>query len=137
MVVRIFAIAVFLLLETQAFAVDVIFKYSNDTAFWNRLASLGYAERKDEDGQRLKVENRQFDPMTPVMEDVISGFKYQRARMPVDDADKLPPDSNPAFSIVWRSDQGGVEPLVTVYTYDTDGSITGTKQQGVGRIAGD
>jgi hypothetical protein len=138
MVVRIktFAVVFVLLCGVSHADVDVIFKYSNDTAFWNRLAVLGYAERKDDEGNRLKVESRQFDPMTPVLQDVLTGDKYQRAQMAVEDADKIPSDSNPAFSIVWRSDVGGPEPQVTVYTYDENNTITGTRLQSIGRIAG-
>ena len=115
---------------------DVIFRYGNETAFWNRLASLGMAERKAEDGSRLKLIDRGFLIMTPVLED-IHGNKYQRARMDASDADKFPDDNNPAFAIVWRSDETteeneNPEPMVEVTEYDENGDEVGTRMQAVG-----
>jgi hypothetical protein len=64
-------------------------------------------------------------------------------------ANKLPPDNNPAFSLLWREDDLTYEvndgegetymtqypwPEVEVNTYDEDGNINGTVLQGVGRI---
>jgi hypothetical protein len=64
--------------------------------------------------------------MTQVAVDVVTGDKYQAARMPVDDLGKFPPDNNPAFALVYRADEGGDWP-----TYN----ITSNQKREVGKIA--
>jgi hypothetical protein len=122
--------------------IDVVFKYSNETAFHNRLVALGLSVRtgQDENGHDYRVEELMGLCSTPVLEDT-SGDKYLCSRMTQEDADKFPGnDHNPAFTIIWRSDDLDEDgnkadwPEVTITAYDIDGNPSGTTTQGVGRI---
>ena len=68
----------------------------------------------------------------------INGVMYRRLRLLPEDINKFSAnDHNPAFAIVWRSDDlvdGELkpEPTYTVNTYDIDGNVTGQREQGVG-----
>lgn len=121
--------------------ITIVCKYNNETAFLNRLKALGLIIR-DPTGEfgNVVVENIIEAVNTPPLED-ISGDFLVTFRCSVAQANKLPPDNNPAFSIVWRSDVFQEDeslfdwPLATVQTYDIDGNPNDTNLQGVGTIA--
>lgn len=114
---------------------DVIFKYSNETAFQNRLNAIGHGAHDDAE-KRHKL-RRQVGLFLGHPTTDINGDAFQRARMSAEDADKFPPANNPAFAIVWRSDEFEndellPEPQVEVEALDVDGNPDGTRMQGVG-----
>lgn len=98
--------------------VDVILKFSNEIAMANRLIALGVYEKLEPlEGER-RPEARWSDTNTPIETDVVSGDQYMTIRLLPDDADKLPNnDHNPAFAIVWRSDDFTYSGDVDVVTY--------------------
>ena len=123
--------------------IEVIFRYGNSTAFKNRLnaLALSFRDGDDENGDPYRTEAFLGSVSTPHLEDV-NGDKYFTARLVADDADKIPDnDQNPAFAIIWRSDEvdedGNLEPWPEAegQSYDIDGNPDGTRFQGVGRIA--
>lgn len=111
--------------------IDVILRYENEIAFWNRMAAINHPMRVNEDNSPVKVENHAFEVMTPTIED-INGDKFLRARMIPSDADKLPPNNNPAFTILWRSDINLPEPEIEITDYDEYDNVSGTRMQAVG-----
>ena len=126
---------------------DVVFKYSNETAFFNRLVALGLsvnAGTNPETGAEYRAEELLGLCSTPVLED-ISGDKYMTARMSSEDADKLPNNNqNPAFAIIWRSSEFDYNdpdfpipfpwPEAEVEVYDIDGNYAGTMMEAIGKI---
>lgn len=135
-----------LFFATSALAYEtVVFKYGNETAFHNRLASLALAYKagNDEDGNPYRTEQFLGLVSTPHLEN-INGDKYFTARLAEEDADKIPNNNhNPAFAIIWRDtetcDYGSGEvlcewPEVIVINYDEFGNPDGYRSQGVGRI---
>jgi hypothetical protein len=118
--------------------IDVILKYGQETAFWNRLAAIGHPKHPvDEFGNlRHKLRRTVGIFFGGTLED-INGDKWVRARMFAEDADKLPPTNNPAFAIMWRSDEFEndellPEPEAEVETFAIDGNTNGTRVQSVG-----
>lgn len=118
--------------------IDVILKYGNETAFRNRLEAIGHPQHPaDEFGNLRHILRRTVGIFFGGTLEDIAGAKWVRVRMSTKDADKLPSANNPAFTIVWRSDEfiGDEllpEPMAEVNTCDIDGNVTGTRLQGVG-----
>lgn len=117
---------------------DAILKYGNDTAFWNRLSAIGHPKHpKNEFGDYRHILRQTVGMFFGGTLEDINGDKWVRVRMSAKDADKIPPVNNPAFAIVWRSDEfennGPLsEPMAEVNMYDIDGNVTGTRMQRVG-----
>jgi len=115
---------------------EAILKYGNETAFFNRLNAIGHPKHDNaEDRHKLRSTVGMFfgDTLTDIYSD-----KWVRVRMSVKDADKLPPANNPAFALMWRSDEFEnddllPEPLAEVdNSPDLDDNVTGTRLQRVG-----
>jgi hypothetical protein len=128
----------------------IVLRFTQDNALVNRLKSLGLIVRDvvDAEGNKRSAEQWIEDCTTPILTDT-QGKKYISILMSQSQANKLPPDNNPAFSLLWREDDLTYEvndgegetymtqypwPEVEVNTYDEDGNINGTVLQGVGRI---
>ena len=118
--------------------IDIVCKYGNEEAFFNRLMSLGLSINEEP----RRTEDRIERVNTPTLTDV-NGDNYLTFRCTAEKADKLPSQgNNPAFTLLWRSDEYLDEesgtlhpwPMVEVQTYDMDGNPDGTRMQGVGRI---
>ena len=126
--------------------VDVVCKYGNDLAFYNRLRALKLEVHEAEEGETLKTEGKIERVNTPTLTD-INGDMYLTFRCTQKQADKIPSQgNNPAFTMIWRSDEYMLEPTeeeagvlwpwpdVEVNTYDLDGNVNGTTFQEVGMI---
>ena len=78
----------------------IVCKYTSELAFFNRLKSLGLVVR-DKPGRRSQelIE----DCNTP-LDNLIDtdGNKYVAFECSQSQADKLPPDNNPAFACIWK-----------------------------------
>jgi hypothetical protein len=120
----------------------VVLRWTQDTAFINRLKSLGLIVRDavDTEGRKRSAEQWIEDCTTPVLVDT-QGRKHVSVQMSAKQAYKMPPDNNPAFSIIWREDelvevQGEDGPYMTqkpwpmvdvsVESQDVDGNVLGT-----------
>ena len=120
----------------------IVCRWTNDTAFVNRLKSIGLVVRDavDEDGNKRSAEQWIEDCTTPVLVDT-QGRKYLSVMMSAKQADKMPPENNPAFAIIWREDElveveGEDGPYtaqkpwptvdVSVESQDVDGNVLGT-----------
>ena len=125
--------------------VDVVCKYGNDLAFYNRLRALQLEVHEAEEGETLKAEGRIERVNTPTLTD-INGDMYLTFRCTQKQADKIPSQgNNPAFTMIWRSDELDETdpenpvpypwPEAEVNAYDENGVVSGTRMQGVGRIA--
>ena len=117
--------------------VQIVCRYSNETAFFNRLRALGFNVNTDDPKFTGRDEDRIEDVTTPTLVDV-DNFEYLTFECTESQADKLPNnDQNPAFTAIWRSDEDDIStwPMVTVTNYDIDRNPDGTRQQGVGKIA--
>jgi hypothetical protein len=122
--------------------ITVVLRYTNETAFLNRMASIGLAERVFEEGRGSPL-MRFGEVNTSVKADEDTGENYLTILLNKSDADKFPPSNNPAFALIWRSDEcelGGPDhfpwPTYSVEDRDEGGVGLGTfHQQGVGGIA--
>ena len=123
----------------------VIMSYTIEVAFWNRMDALDLSH-KDEEGALVDHwEDRAGRCITPAM-GCSDGSKVLRMLMTPEDAAKMPPEANPAFSLLWDSsdlvDDGEgnmvvkAEPVFEVDTYDEDGQVNGTSQAVAPKIAG-
>ena len=125
--------------------ITAIMKYSNETAFWLRMRSLGLVNEDDEGNRNPRQEDAAGRCLTPpaVCSD---GDKVLRILLEAKDADKLPPAANPAFSVVWRSDdliedvEGAQivapEPEFLFNTYNEGGDVTGQYSAPAPKIMG-
>ena len=84
--------------------IDFVLQFNNENALVNRLTALGLLERKDEDGKVINQNSRWGKCCSRIKEDVLTGTKFVTIRDSKEIADSLPPDSNPAFAVAWRSD---------------------------------
>lgn len=128
--------------------VYIVCQYSNETAFFNRLKALGLIVRNkiDEEGYTRKPEQRIEKCNTPL--DILvdtNGDHFVTLKCLPEQADKLPPDNNPAFSLRWRSDDYEEDaegnrslkpfPEAEIDVLDDNGVPTGaTRMQLVGEI---
>ena len=103
------------------------------------LNSHGIDVNRDEGGIELtKAENVIGSVCTPSMKDVVSKAIFFQVRFKENIANKIPDKPN---YILWRSDVYDVDgnhlpkPMVTINDYDINGTVIGTRLQGVGEIA--
>ena len=77
----------------------IVCKYTNEAAFFNRLASLGLVIR-DKAGRRPQ---EMIEDCNTPLDNLIDteGNKYVAFECSQSQADKLPPDNNPAFACIW------------------------------------
>ena len=119
--------------------IDIVCKYDNEIAFFNRLMALGFSINEEPQRTEQRIERVN----TPTLTD-INGVNYLTFRCTAEQADKMPSQgNNPAFTMLWRSDDNiGTEeepeqppwPMVEVNRYDEGGNVLGTVLQGVGSI---
>ena len=119
----------------------VVLRYTNETAFLNRMASIGLAERvfEEDEGSPLMRWGQGGNASPSKSVDIngdLTGEEFIAIRFSESDADKMPPDNNPAFALVYDPrDPESVWPTFTVNTFDVDGNIAGVRQQGVGGLS--
>lgn len=123
--------------------ITVVLRYTNEIAFLNRMASIGMAERVFDEGEGSPLMRfTDWEVNASGNTDQDNGSQFIAGLMAADIADKFPPDNNPAFALVWRSDELDCDenqmpwPTYSVEDRDEDGNGLGTyHQRGVGGIA--
>lgn len=126
----------------------IVIKTGNLVSCNARLKQLGIVVRDelDDDGNKRTIEQRYETCSTPMLEDVLTGDLHFTVRLSEEQADKLPKNDTPNFTVVYDSrellddGEGNLVPMewptAAANTYDEEGNITGTRQQMVGKIAG-
>ncbi|MCK4783660.1 MAG: hypothetical protein KAV87_07920 [Desulfobacteraceae bacterium] len=105
------------------------------------MASIGLAERVFDEGEGSPLmrwgHGGNATPSKSVdINGDFTGEEFIAIRFPEDDADKMPPDNNPAFSLVYDPrEEDAVWPTFTAANTDINGNITELVQQGVGGLA--
>ena len=125
--------------------ITAIMKYGNETAFWLRMKSLGLVNEDAEGNRNPRQEDAAGRCLTPPAT-CSDGDKVLRILLEAKDADKLPPASNPAFAVVWRSDEViedndgnqivAPEPEFLFNNYSEDGDVTGQYSASAPKIMG-
>lgn len=127
---------------------DVVFRFSDLETFVSKLAELGVDTKPpvSEDGTTYRIEERVGTCMTPTLATALGALACC-VRLTEEQAALIPDVTAPEFLCDWRSDEteeveidGQIveQPLpwpeYEVNAYDAEGTVTGTRMQGVGRI---
>lgn len=121
--------------------VPVVLRYTNKIAFDNRMKAIELSERNFDEGkycglQRWGQGGNSSPSKSVDINGDFTGEEFIAIRFPEDAIDKMPPDNNPAFALVYDPrDEDAVWPTYAVNTTDADGNITGVRQQGVGGLS--